>query len=317
LNFKKTINHFKHCRIENPENVVNFDFFGNKYELRFSSASFDLGKGAVLSSLSDLSIDQELLVWLSVFFGEDFTEPFQKMDTRNSSNRGNFDVDEKLLQKFLNAASRSINRISPKWKKSLMDDVLRYYVVGLRSGLSMMPLTLGFFGLSMECVGNLVSNQKIKYHTLGGFAFNKLINKRFERHKKNSKNSEDFKRWQKLINSDSAMIHAIRNAVYGHSMLHLQKERKNIVELLRNWLVRGGATKKTANFWFKSDRLELDLQVMAAPLYKVGLRSSRLLIFMLLGFSSSIPFAEDDYLPIGRRIPNEPMKFNDMTITLS
>ena len=309
--------HLKHCRIENPENVVNFHFSDNQYELRFSSESFDVGKGVVVSSLSDVSIDQELLGWLSVFFGEDFTEPFQKMDTRNSSNRGNFEVDEKLLQKFLNAASRSANRVSPKWKKSLLDDVLRYYIVGLRSGLSMMPLTLGFFGLSMECVGNLVSNQKTKYHMLGSFAFNKLINKRFDRHKKNPKHRDNFRRWQKFINADSIMIHAIRNAVYGHSMLHLREERKKIVSLLREWLIRGGANKKTAIFWFKPDRLELDLQVMAAPLYKVGLRSSRLLIFMLLGFSSSIPFAENDYLPIGRRIPNEPMKFNDMTIMLS
>jgi hypothetical protein len=95
---KKIIVHLKHCRINNPGHVVNVSFSGTQYELKFSSDNFDLGKGVVLSSTSDTPNDMQFLDWLSVFFGEDFTEPFQKIDTRQSFNRGNFSVDEKILQ---------------------------------------------------------------------------------------------------------------------------------------------------------------------------------------------------------------------------
>ncbi|PHH40226.1 hypothetical protein CRX57_08585 [Pseudomonas putida] len=257
----------------------------------------------------------ELLLWLSVYFGEDFIEPSPSVDTRYSNNRGEFKLDIKNLKVFLKAAEKMPSKSYPLWKKRLFDNVVTYYSVALRSGVNMMPLTMGFFGMSMECVGNLLCGKSDKYYTLGTYKFNTLINARFKRYKKNPNHAGRIKRWQKFINGDTALVHALRNAFYGHSLLHLNKDRKEITDSLRDWLVRAGYSKKDAAQCIKRKRVEDTIQVYAAPLYKVGLRSSRMLIFMLLGFTTSIPLAEYDYWAMTPLRYDEPMRFNGLEIT--
>lgn len=307
--------HFKHSRVNCLGLSFDICFQGRNYALVFSSEKFDAGKGVVVSNLSGQFVEPDLLLWLSVYFGEDFVEPSQKADTRYSNNRGVFNLDVKNLKVFLRAAEKAPGKSYPLWKKRLFDSAIIYYSVALRSGVDMMPLTMGFFGMSMECVGNLIYGKSDNYHTLGKFRFNGLINTRFKRYKKISKHASDIKSWQKVINGDTALIHTLRNAFYGHSLLHLSKDRKDVVCALREWLSRAGYSKKVAEQCFSSKTLEGAIQIHAAPLYKVGLRSSRLLIFMLLGFTTSIPFAEYDYWAMTPIKYDEPMRFNGVVVT--
>lgn len=309
--------HFKHCKLIAASKKLTFKYNGTMYELELVSENFDAGKGVILRNLSNEMINTQLLIWLSVYIGEDFIELNQKIDTRHSNNRGEFKLVVSDLENFLRATERASSRSYPKWKKRLFEHTINYYCVALRSGVEMMPLTMGFFGMSMECVGNLVYGKNDNYFTLGKFSFNKMINTRFSRYKKSATHRADIKRWQSYINSDTKLVHVLRNAYYGHSLMHLKKDRTEVVSELRNWLVRAGHTKKDAAWWIKLDRLETDIQMQAAPLYKVGLRSSRLLIFMLLGFSTSIPFAEFDYLSMMPFPKGEPIHFDGMSITIT
>lgn len=307
--------HFKHCRVVCPETNLVVSFQGQQYSLLFSSNNFDLGKGAVVKNLSGRFVESDLLLWLSVYFGEDFIDPSQSMDTRYSNNRGDFNLDIKNFKVFLKAAEKMPSKSYPLWKKRLFDNVVIYYSVALRSGVNAMPLTMGFFGMSMECVGNLLCGKSERYYTLGTYKFNSLINTRFKRYKKIPKHAAHIKRWQKFINGDTALVHALRNAFYGHSLLHLDKDRKEVTNSLRDWLIRAGYSKKVAEQCFRNKSLENSIQIYAAPLYKVGLRSSRMLIFMLLGFTTSIPLAEYDYWAMTPLNYDEPMKFNGVVMT--
>lgn len=307
--------HFKYCRVVCTETDLLISFKGKKYSLSFVSKNFDTGKGAIVTNLSSRFVDSDVLLWLSVYFGEDFVDPDQGVDTRYSNNRGDFNLDVKNLNVFLKTAEKMPSKSYPLWKKRLFDNVVTYYSVALRSGVNMMPLTMGFFGMSMECVGNLLGGKRDKYYTLGTYKFNGLINARFKRYKKIPKHAGQIKAWQKVINGDNSLVHALRNAYYGHSLLHLDKDRKEVTDSLRDWLVRAGYSKKVAAQCFKSKRVDDAIQIYAAPLYKVGLRSSRILIFMLLGFTTSIPFAKYDYWAMTPLVYDEPMKFNGVVVT--
>lgn len=314
-----TLVHIKHCRLRCRDSQISVIFRGNTYVLNFQSEAFHVGKGVVVQGSPGSAVDPNFLAWLSVYFGEDFLNPSQEVDTRYSYNRGDFDVNRQDFQRFMAAASRFPRSSHPKWKVQLIDYALIYFTMGLRSGLNYMPVTIGFFGVSLECVGNVVHENPDDYQMLGALRFKELINKRFARHKRNPKTRDETKRWQKYIEADISLILLLRNMCYGHLKLHTRKGRMEIVQALRDWYIRAGSTKKHAVWMFKERRLETDLQVNAASLYKVGLRTSRLLIFMLLGFSRSIPFATHDYLPLGDRAPGEASEyeFNGRKVTIT
>ena len=256
------------------------------------------------------------MLWLSVYFGEDFIEPFPEEDTRFSYNRGDFKLDTDNLSKFLKTTERLPPKSFPKWKKQLFDKAITYYSVAIRSGINMMPLTLGFFAMSLECIGNIRHGKRDKHFTLGDKRFLELMNTRLKRYKLNQKYKETAKTFQKLVIKDVELVHKIRNAYYGHSMLHLQKDRSQITEVLRAWYLRSGHDKKFTNISFRANRIDNDIAREAHGLYKVGLRTSRLFIFMLLGFTKTIPFATHDYLAIGDMRKGETSKYRNMQVTI-
>ncbi|MCA7993039.1 hypothetical protein LGM63_20535 [Burkholderia cepacia] len=301
--------HIKHCRLIFREPQISVTFKGVAYVLAFESDSFRSGKGVVVQGPSGVPVDHNFLLWLSVYFGEDFLNPSQEIDTRYSYNRGAFSVGQRDIQRFMSAASRFPRSSHPKWKEQLIEYALIYFTMALRSGLAYMPVTIGFFGVSLECIGNIVHERPGDYQMLGALRFKELIKRRFARYKRNPKTKAQIKVWQKHIEADIELILLMRNMCYGHLQLHTVKGRMKIVSALRDWYIRAGSTKKHAAWMFKERRLELDLQVNAASLYKVGLRTSRLLIFMILGFSRSIPFSTHDYLPMGDRVPGEVSEF--------
>lgn len=109
--------HFKHCRVVCSETDLLISFKGQKYSLLLASKNFDTGKGAVVTNLSSRFVDSDVLLWLSVYFGEDFVDPDQSVDTRYSNNRGDFNLDVKNLKVFLKAAEKMPSKSYPLWKK--------------------------------------------------------------------------------------------------------------------------------------------------------------------------------------------------------
>ena len=291
--------HFKQCTVTSDEEYFEFTYLGTGYKLGFHSEHFDNKKGATLEYNNSGHIDTKLLLWLSVYFGEDFVDPRQKADSRFVDNRGDFELSTSDLARFLRTTENMPPKSYPKWKRQLLDNAITYYSAAIRSGLNLMPLTIGLFGMSLECIGNLYYGKRDKHFSLGNKKFRELLNTRQKRYKQSATYRQKAKELQKFVDQDIELIHAIRNAYYGHSLLHLQKDRENLVQNLRNWYLRYGHSKKFTNLSFRVSRVDNDVAREAHGLYKVGLRTARLFIFMLLGFSSSIPFASHDFRSIG------------------
>lgn len=309
--------HLKHCRLVEAPSEIHIPFKGFHYTLTFASDLFDPGKGVLVTCTERRELNTDLLLWLSVYFGEDFVDPYQQMDTRHSGNRGDFKVNQKGLLRFMSVAEKRPPKSYPQWKRRLLESAIIYYSVAVRSGINMMPLTIGFFGMSLECIGNLRHGNKDDYQSLGNKRFLELVATRFARYKRSTRHRDSIKKFHRYIRKDIDLIHTVRNAYYGHSFLHLQKDRAALTAALREWFERGGCPKKQAAHFFRQDRLELDMAVVSDQLYKVGLRTSRLLLFMLLGITKGIPFGSHDYLPRSDRRDGEPMHFHGITMTVT
>lgn len=311
----KKIVHLKYCRVVSENKIFCFYYLETPYKLIFESKSFDNEKGVIIENETQEQVDTDLLLWLSVYFGEDFLAPLQEEDTRFCNTRGDFEFNVGAFNKFLRAIEKMPPKSFPKWKQQLFDKAITYYSVGIRSGINMMPLTIGFFAMTLECIGNIRYGKRNKHHTLGEKRFLELINTRLKRYKQNESYKESAKSFQKLVIQDVDLMHKVRNAYYGHSMLHLQKDRQQLTDVLRTWYLRSGHGKKFTNISFRTSRIDDDITREAHGLYKVGLRTSRLFIFMLLGFTKSIPFATHDYLPIGDMHKTETSRCRSIQVT--
>jgi hypothetical protein len=305
--------HVKHCVLLSSEDTIQISFKNKEYILRFSSAAFQPGRGVVVDSLPIGSHDTDLLLWLSVYFGEDFIEPFPQIDTRNSSNRGDLHVDSEALRGFLRAAERMPPK-RQKWKAQLIENAIQYFSVALRSGVAYMPLTVGFFGMTAECIGNTRQKAPLKYYTLGDNRVNNLINDRLARGKKSSRLKERTKSFAKEMNGDFELVHLLRNTYYGHSLTHQKDERAKLLKALRSTYIRAGASPQLAHLTYLDSRLDDSIQLTASFIYKVGLRYARSLLFMLLGISRSIPIATYDYKLFGPPRYGEPRQYRGITI---
>jgi hypothetical protein len=78
--------------------------------------------------------------------------------------------------------------------------------------------------------------------------------------------------------ADVQLLMHLRNAFYGHSLLHLRKDSSRLVKELRTWAMRYGYRRKLANVTFKSDNLRNGIVHKAFALYKLGLRLNRLFL---------------------------------------
>lgn len=316
MSLGKHIVHLKYCRIVSKDKVFCFDYLRAPYKLIFVSENFDSEKVIIVENETKGQVDADLLLWLSVYFGEDFVAPFQEEDARFCDNRGDFEFNTDNFNKFLIATEKMPPKSFPKWKQQLFNKAIIYYSVAVRSGINMMPLTIGFFAMTLECIGNIRHGKRDKFHKLGTKRFLELIKTRLKRYKLNQNYKESAKSFQKLVIQDVDLVHKVRNAYYGHSMLHLQKDRQQLTDVLRAWYLRSGHGKKFTNISFRTSRIDDDIAREAHGLYKVGLRTSRLFIFMLLGFTKSIPFATHDYLAIGNMRKGETSKYRSIQVTI-
>jgi hypothetical protein len=293
--FSEKVIHLRYCRIVAASETMPVRFEGVEYTLSFVDARFVPQKGFTINRASEGFIPPDFLLWLSLYIGEDAIDPFQEVDTRFVSERGDFRIDQDSLQQFLVAAERAKHRRWPRWKRELFDNALIYFSAAVRSGVNMMPLNLGFFALSLECLGNVRYGKRDRHFTFGEQHFLGTLTARLAKLKTDPVKKPGVKAFEKRLKADVQLLMHLRNAFYGHSLLHLRKDRSALVMELRKWATRYGYSRKVADLSFKSDDLKKGIVNKAFALYKLGLRLNRLFLFFALGFSRKVPFATHDF----------------------
>ncbi len=311
-NFAEKVVHLRYCRIVPAEEVIAVNFAGVDYTLSFADKRFPAQKGFVVGRRSEGFITPDFLIWLSLYVGEDAVDPFSEVDTRFVGERGDFRIDRKSLQQFLAAAERGKARRWPLWKRELFDNAVTYFSVALRSGVKMMPLTLGFFALSLECLGNVRYGKRDKHFNFGDKYFLRALTARLAKLKADPEKKQNVRAAEKRLRDDIELLMHLRNAFYGHSLLHLPKDRKRLVAELRKWARRYGYSKTFAETSFRADSLRKGLVHQNFALYKLGLRLNRLFLFFARGFSRKVPFATHDFKILGDRRDGEESEFRGM-----
>jgi len=305
LKINEKLSHFKYCEIGSIESdEIDFEYKGDKYLICFSDPRVGKNAGYLIKRISNNSVDITLLLWLSLFFGEDALNPESEEDDRFISTRGEFNFKKDQFLGFIKKIEKYPCQSHAKWKQALVEKALLYYSCAICSSVNLMPLNIGFFAMTLECLGNAYYGKRDKYFNLGDKSFKKIINTRLKRYKKNTNYRPRTKEFEKYIEKEIEVIHLIRNAYYGHSLLHLKKDRDKLVETLIEWYARNGHSKKFSKLSFKSSRIDKDIQREAFGIYKIGLKLSRLLFFYFIGYSGNIPFATHDFFTIGKHRDN-------------
>jgi len=296
---------FRYTRVVVAEPAYELIFAGKHYSLRFEAEDFNRGDGVVIVRADGVGkdIDFRFLRWLEVYLGEDLTSPEQLPDTRFIATRGNLHLDGDRIQKFFRRCQRYPSKFAPLWKQQLLDHAMTYYSMGLSAGFRFMPVTLGLFGLSLECIGNLHYGRRKEYFKLGDKRFLALLNARLARYKRIDRHREPVRRFDKIVRRDVDLLHLLRNAYYGHSTTHLTRDRRQLVQALRGWWRQGGMPTKHAELLFSPKNLDEGLVSEAPALFKVGVRTCRLFFSMLLGFSRPPAYATHDFRLLGNDPP--------------
>ncbi len=309
--------HLRYCRVVPEDESFCVNFNGGEYKLSFKGKEYAEGKGLTISRIDAPVIDTDFLLWLSVYLGEDTVAPFQEVDTRFAWQRGGFSIRKPELSKFLIAAEKVKRRKWPKWKQDLFESAVLYYSSAIRSGINSMPINLGLFALSLECLGNVRYGKRDKHWTFGDRQFMTYLSARLAKPKKDITKKPKIKEFEKRLRLDIDLLNHIRNAFYGHSLLHLKEDRQKLLIQLRQWQVRSGRSKKFAELSFNIGRLKNDVVRESFGLYKLGLRLNRLFLFLSLGISAKVPFASHDFHILGDLRNNEESEFRGVKSSFS
>jgi hypothetical protein len=286
--------HLRYSAIVPSASVVRLEWRGHNYKLIFDEGDSSENRMLKLASGRFASSHSQLLTWLSVYFGEDFLNPNQTPDYRRCHLRGKLYLDCGHLQQFLKRAEKLPFKSHPLWRSELLDLSLSYYLVALGAGINYMPVTLGLFAVSIEALVNAYIGSREEYKTLGRKPFEELLRARLVRYVGTS-HEPWAKSFQQRIEADLALLTAVRNYTYGHSLIHTPKNRDRLCKELRDWYKRNGLSSKFSEISFPKRKLRVSLAAgNALGLFKVGLFLNRLLIFWYLGYVVSVPFAEKD-----------------------
>jgi hypothetical protein len=204
-----------------------------------------------------------------------------------------------FFHRFLRACERFPGKSHPKWRQSLAERALLYLNAAVRGGFNFMPLNLGFFGMCLECIGNFYASRREEYFTLGEKRFLRLLRTRLKRYKTRDVSRLSAKRFERVIIDDVELIHELRNAFYGHSLLHKTVDRRRLAIKLRTWFRRHVRPLSFARLSFPISGLEAAVGREGPALYKLGLRTCRTFVLMLLGFTQRLPFATHDFSVVG------------------
>jgi hypothetical protein len=313
--WNEAIVHLRYCRLIAHADPFVVTFAGVDYRVGFQDERFSSEKAYLITRIDGGTVEMRFLLWMSVYTGEDAIGSGEKIDSRFVWYRGDFDIKQVSLQRFLIAAERSQSRKWPRRKRELFDGALIYFSAAIRTGVNMMPTNLGLFALSLECLGNVKYGKRDAHYTFGNRQFLQYLTKRLAPLKRDEKTRAAVKDIQKRLQADIDLLNHLRNDFYGHSLLHLTKDRKELVRLLREWYRRNGATSTFANLSFQSERIRGDVQREAPALYKRGLRLNRLFIFLAIGLHAKIPFGTHDWRVLGDLRDEEQWEYGGGRIT--
>jgi hypothetical protein len=296
----KTV-HFRYVRLRYEKPIHDFEYKGQAYRISFESGEFAPGEGFDIERIGGDPYEYlpgDLLAWLTVYVGEDALEPRQRRDPVHAWTRGLLAFSPDAFNAFLRNAARYPRRSDPQWKRRLFDRALTFYGHATRLGVYSMPISLGLFCLSLECLGNLEFGTRDKYFTFGERRFVPLLRRALVREKRRETTRERTRRFEKFVLEDIELMNKLRNAFYGHSLLHLKKDRGEIALALRRWYLREGFTPAFAKRSFRVARIEHAMTREFWSLYKLALRVSRLFLFIATR-AKPVPYASHDFRILG------------------
>jgi hypothetical protein len=286
--------HFRYSTVVSSVPEIPLAWRGGNYNLIFDGVHLSENRSLRIASEAFESTGSQLLTWLSIYFGEDFLNPNQSPDYRRCSLRGRLYLNSENLKQFLKQAEKIPFKSYPIWRSELLYLAFRYYLIAIGSGINYMPVTLGLFAVSIEALVNAHGGRRNEYKTLGSKPFQQLFEARLARYK-GTPHESWAKEIRQRVEGDLALLVAVRNYTYGHSLIHNPKNRDRLCKELRDWYRRNGLPSKFIEGSFPKRKLRISLAAgNALGLYKVGLFLNRLFIFWYLGYVVSIPFAEKD-----------------------
>ena len=292
---------FKFCYVGAKPYNTQFSWCGVRYKLMLPYCNYERNTEILLSPSPDFSTSEgtRLLSWLSLYFGEDCFQHSTLTDARFCFNRGLFILDEENLQRYLDRVARLPYKSHALWRQRLFEKSVNYAVGAIRSGVTNMPVSMGLHAVSIEILANAYFGERTKYMTLGSSPFNRLLKEKLKSAKRGEKNRAAAKKFEKDVKADMVLLTDLRNATYGHEMLHVPDKAKKLQSELQKWCRRNGASAKTTSRVYNVSNMERTLVRDWPALYKLSLRQSRIFFFLYIGMIRSMPYATYDFSIVG------------------
>lgn len=298
LKLNENLSHFKMCKVLLEQtSVVMFSYKSESYELDFSDGRLNPCAGYLIRKLNGGQVDRQLLMWLTLYFGESATDPYSIKNSTLSFVRGDLIFSEMHFLRFIRKIELRPLKSNPKWKNDFVYKALANYCMGVQMSVMYMPHTIGLFALSIECLTNASHDVRGKYSKLGNKGYKRIMNKALALSKvKDTDLASKIKNFIRYIDQEVDVIISLRNAYYGHGLIYEPEHRRKMSKCLGEWLVKHGFEKEGAKRrWFRDELLEESLEVNKNALFKLSLNVNRLLIFYYLGVPDKLPFTEFDF----------------------
>ena len=164
-----------------------------------------------------------------------------------------------------------------------MNSAFGYFCSALDMGLELTPATPGIFAICIEVVSNAWNfspNSHRKFRAKGG--------------PEEMYGAIPDKLARENVLKDLFLLHSLRNKTGSHFSLHIERERIELTNELRDWMVRRGCSKNFAEISFVPDRLLEDLQRSGHSIYKTALTVARRGFFIALDAVELFHVAEHD-----------------------
>ena len=298
LGVNENLSHFNMCRlILDGPSTIDFSFKSASYQLDFADCGVKSGYGYLIRRIDGDEVDCQLLMWLTLYFGESATDPYAVRNSTCSFMRGDLPFNTRLFLKYIRKVERRPLKSNPKWKNDFIHKSLSSYCLGVQMADMYMPYTLGLFALSIECLANASLDVRGKYSQLGSKGYKRIIGKVVRQDKNNDpEHRRKVREFMKYLDQEIDVIMHMRNAFYGHGLIYEPEHRKKLTQCMTDWMIKHGLEhKKSKRKWFSDKQLERSLEINKFALFKLAQNVNRILFAYYLGVSFEIPFTQYDF----------------------
>ncbi|AUZ44957.1 hypothetical protein [Pseudomonas orientalis] len=297
LEINENLSHFNMCKVVLGDSwVFKFSYRNIEYYLDFSDVRVKKNHGYLVCRIDGEAVEYDLLMWLTLYFGESATDPYAVTNSTCSFVRGDLYFKYEDFIKYIKKVEVRPLKSNSKWKNNYIHKALANYCLGVQMADLYMPYTIGLFALSIECLANAALDVRGKYSTLGNKGYKKIINKAFKYKNNDPERRAIIKANIKFIDQEIDVISHVRNAFYGHGLIYDVEHRRKLSLCLSEWMVKHGFERKRGKRkWFRDELLERSLEVSKFSMFKLAQNVSRLLFGYYLGVSDKMPFTEYDF----------------------